>query len=106
MQKEIYRYVFKHDVSMREAESILHLAIVAAESLFGEPRVRMDASYAIDARTRVCVVNGAGTVGRSICRVFTGYLTCQFGPDAFSIRRVATVHRDTSTPASPLGAAA
>ncbi len=84
-----YRYVFHDAVPIAEAEATLHLAILAAQSLFGEARVRMDASYSIDEQRRVCVVDASNDVGRCVCRIFTGYLTREFGDSAFRVRLAA-----------------
>jgi len=48
--------------------------------------VRMDAAYTIDEGARVCVIDGWNEVGRSICRIFTGYLIREFGQDRFTVR--------------------
>ena len=89
MQGAIYRFIFDKSVSMADAETTLQLAILGAESLFGESMVRMDAAYSIDEARRVCVVDASNEVGRCICRVFTGYLAREFGGDAFSVRPAA-----------------
>lgn len=89
MESAIYKYVFEESVSMEEAEATLHLAMLAAESMFGESTVRMDAAYSIDEENRVCVVDGNNEVGRCICRIFTGYLTREFGGSAFRVRPFA-----------------
>lgn len=88
MPSEIYRYTFDQSVSMSDAESTLQLAILAAESLLGESIVRLDAAYSIDEQRRVFVVDAGTEVGRSICRIFTGYLTREFGDHAFQVRPV------------------
>ncbi|MCK4873630.1 MAG: hypothetical protein KAS72_12985 [Phycisphaerales bacterium] len=107
MRSDIYRYIFNETVPVEEAEATLHLAILAAESLFGESRVRMDASYTIDESSRVCVIDGSSEVGRSICRIFTGYLIREFGADGFTVRRVAAAPAPRSRTAhASVGAAA
>ncbi len=88
MRSDIYRYAFNETVPIEEAEATLHLAIIAAESLFGESRVRMDTAYTIDEGARVCVIDGSNEVGRSIGRIFTGYLIREFGQDRFMVRAV------------------
>ncbi|RIK82084.1 MAG: hypothetical protein DCC67_07670 [Planctomycetota bacterium] len=72
---------------MREVEETLLLAVLAVESLFGESTVRLDASYSVDAPRRSCVIDGSTEVGRALSRVFTGFVTREFGGDAFGIRR-------------------
>lgn len=107
MRTDVFRFTFTPAVNMLEAEATLQLAIVAAEGLFGEARTRMDAAYLVDAPRASMLVDGNTSVGNAVIRIFTAFATHEFGADAFSIRRVTTGHdHDTSTPASPLGAAA
>jgi hypothetical protein len=87
MKTEILRYTFAASVCMREVEETLLLAVLAVESLFGESTVRLDASYSVDAPRRVCVIDASTEVGRSLSRVFTGFITREFGSDAFCIHR-------------------
>jgi len=44
MGTQAYRYRFREDVDILDTEVTLHLAIIAAEGLYGEARVRMDAA--------------------------------------------------------------
>jgi len=88
MQPAIYRFDFDGSVSMTDAETTLHLAVLGAEGLFGETAVRMDGAYSIDEERRCCVIDARNEIGRSICQLFTGYLTKEFGGDAFRVRRV------------------
>ena len=86
MQPAIYRFEFDEPVFMTDVEATLHLAILGAEGLFGESTVRMDGSYSIDEKRRVCIVDARNEVGRSICQLFTGYLAKELRPDAFHVR--------------------
>ena len=88
MKKDIVRYTFSRSVKMREAEETLLLAVLAVESLFGESTVRLDASYSIDSSRRACVIDASTEIGRAICRVFTGFVSREFGSDAFEIHRL------------------
>ena len=85
-QPAIYRFEFDEPVPMTDVETTLHLAILGADAMFGESSVRMDGAYSIDERRRVCIVDARNEVGRSICQLLTGYLTKEFGPDAFRVR--------------------
>lgn len=88
MTRSIVRYTFSQSVNMREAEETLLLAVLAVESLFGESTVRLDASFSVDSSRRACVIDAGTEAGQAICRVFTGFLTREFGHDAFEIHRV------------------
>ena len=83
-----FRFVFKEEVSVLDAELSLHLAIFAIEGLFGAARVRLDASYAIDEPRRVIIVDASNEVGEALVRVFTNLLLREFGDDSLQVERV------------------
>ena len=88
MNREVYRYSFTSSVAFAEVEASLVLAIMAAESLHGQTRVRLDAAHAVDAGKRSCVIDASTLVGRDLNRLFVGFLSREFGPDAFKVERV------------------
>jgi hypothetical protein len=88
MPKEIYKYQFREGVSLRDIEETLLLAVLAAESLHGQSRVRLDAGYCLEESKRACVIDAATDVGRDINRLFTGFAIGEFGEDAFHVERV------------------
>ena len=85
MNRELYRYNFDPKVPIRDVEESLLLAVIAAESLHGRSLVRLDASFRFDTQKRSCVVDAATDVGRAIARIFTGFLTREFGEEAFKV---------------------
>jgi len=85
--RDIYRYRFNENVPLREAEESLLLAVLAVESLYGRSPVRLDAAFCLDREKRSCVVAAGSEVGRAIARIFTGFLTRQFGEEAFRVER-------------------
>ncbi len=89
MTRDIYRYRFNENVPLRDAEESLLLAVLAVESLYGRSPVRLDAAFCLDREKRSCVVDAGSEVGRAIARIFTGFLTRQFGEDAFRVDRAA-----------------
>ena len=91
MNRELYRYNFDSKVPIRDVEESLLLAVLAAESLHGRSLVRLDASFCLDSHKRSCVVDAATEVGRAIARIFTGFLTREFGEEAFKVERVGGV---------------
>jgi len=95
-----FRFVFKKDVSVVDAELSLHLAIFAIEGLFGVARVRLDVSYHIDELRRVIVVDASNEVGEALVRVFTNLLLREFGDDSLQVVRI------DSDPTPPVKAAA
>jgi hypothetical protein len=88
MIQDAYRFKFAECVDLRDARDTLLLAALATEGLYGEARVRMDAAYAVDAPLQVIVVDEATQVDQDVSGVFTSLLTKEFGPDAFSVRRL------------------
>ena len=88
MTREIYRYTFGATARMHDVEEALLLAVLAVESLHGQSRVRMDASYCVDAEKRVTVIDASTSVGRDICRIFTGFALREFGEAAVKVRRI------------------
>jgi len=87
MNREIHRYTFKNSVPADEIENSLLLAVLAAEGLHGQSRVRLDATYCFDAGKHACVIDTGSDVGRDISRMFTGFAIREFGEAAFSVCR-------------------
>ena len=100
MNSEIYRFQFTSEHAVQEIEETLHLAVLAAECLHGQSRVRLDTSYYMDSAKHTCVIDASTDVGRDIVRVFTGFAIREFGEDAFQVRRVACKPEATTTKAS------
>ena len=90
MSQELYKYRFNDDVPTRELEESLLLAVLAVESLHGESRVRLDGRYCMNARNRRCVVDAGTPVGRDLNRIFAGFVSREFGRDAFKVHRITT----------------
>ena len=88
MTVDVFRFEFDRTVLLTEAEMTLQLAIIAVEGLFGQARVRLDASYHLDEPRRVIIVDGTTVIGSAVVRVFIGLLIREFGEDAFHVRRV------------------
>lgn len=106
MHTSVYRFAFSRGVDLAEAEATLHLAILAAEGLFGEARVRMEVAYHADAPRSVIVVDGHTPAGDAVVRIFTTFVTREFGADAFSVRRLAAAPNAQTAPDAHTGVAA
>jgi hypothetical protein len=89
MTKELYRYSFPPEVQMEDIEATLLLALWGTESLHGESEVRLDASHFLDGGKRACVIDAGTPVGRTLNRLFIGYIRRELGQDAFRVERVA-----------------
>ncbi len=88
MTVDAYRYVFQPAIPTAEVEATLVLSILAVEALHGESQTRLDAGHAFDDRTRVVVIDSSTAVGRDLNRVFIGFVSREFGPEAFRVERV------------------
>ncbi|AMV35217.1 hypothetical protein VN12_24040 [Pirellula sp. SH-Sr6A] len=81
----VFRFTFDESVPIEEAEMTLHLAIFAAEGLFGKPRVAMEFHYDIQPFDNFIDVHGETEVGVAVAQVFGGLLLREFGESAFRI---------------------
>jgi len=88
---EVYRYIFEKRVPFADVLDTFDLAMIAVESLHGEARTRLDAGFTDDTARRVLVIDASTPVGRALNQVFIGYVTREFGADAFRVRRVDRV---------------
>ena len=87
MIRDVYRYVFADTTSMQAVEDTLLLSVMATEALHGRSGVNLDAEFSLDLQKRRCVVDAGTEVGRHIARIFTGFMTREFGEDAFKVER-------------------
>ena len=81
----IYRFRFNQDVPMAEVHESLKLAIFAAEGVHGAAQVRLGFGYCCDDATRCHVLDARAEAGCTVVRIFTGFLTQQFGEEAFRV---------------------
>lgn len=93
MTADVYRYRFAPDTPADEVEATLALAVVSVECLHGAAQVRLDGSHAFDAEGLACVVDAGTAVGRDLNRLFAGFAAREFGPDAFTVERLAAPDR-------------
>jgi len=86
-QGTTYRYIFNRHVNLDDAADCLTLAVCAAEGLHGRARIRLDGSWRLDRQRRVCTIDAGTAVGRDLAKLFAGYLSAEFGDQAFWVRR-------------------
>ena len=91
--RDIRRYTFKRPIPAGEIEETLLLAVLAAEGLHGQPRVRLEAGYTFDKAGHACVIDSGSEVGRDICCIFAGFAIREFGADAFQVSRRGSAHK-------------
>ena len=87
MQDTRYEYTFRRHVSMADVQDSLTLAILGAENLHGRSLVRLDGWWRLDRQRRKCSIDGSTKVGQAIAGLFAGYLSREFGDQAFRVRR-------------------
>ena len=100
MTTYVYRITIDRAAKVNETEQTLHLAIFAAQGLFGEAQVRIDMAYHVDEPRRALILDGSTAVGRAVLRMFVALMFNEIGRDAFTIRRVPNMDL------APLGKAA
>ncbi len=86
----VYKFRFKENVPSKDVEENLFWAVFNTESIFGKPRVRLDASFIFDRDKKVCVIDKGTEVGQHIAQVFMSLITREFGEQAFKVERLAT----------------
>ena len=87
MHQGIYRYTFNTETTPEEIECTLLLSVVAAEALHGEAQVRLDAFYSLDRKQKLCDIDATTKVGQDLNRLFVGFISREFGTDAFVVSR-------------------
>ena len=86
-EETTYRYNFKRHVPIDDIQDSLTLAALSTEQLHGRARMRLDASFRLDRQRRTCTINAGTAVGRDLAKLFAGYLSAEFGDQAFRVRR-------------------
>jgi hypothetical protein len=84
----VLQFRFPHKADRQGLEDDVALAIFAAECLYGRPRLRMEASYLVDAEGNACVMNVGGEAGEAAARIFAGLAAARFGEDSYTVRRM------------------
>ena len=88
MPERQYKYTFDRDVPPRELEESLLLAVLAIQCLHGESHARLDARYCLKPGDRTCVIDASNDIGRDLNRVFTGFVSREFGDGSFKVDHV------------------
>ena len=94
----VYRFEFAGKAPAKKIEESLFWAVFNAESVFGKPRVRLDASFLFDREKRVCVIDKATEVGQPIAQVFTSLVTREFGEASFKVERLPSKEKIRKEP--------
>ena len=82
------RFKFKKRLGKDEIEDQLGIAVLAAESAFGEAKVRLYARYA--ASEDRAVIDVSSRVGQHIAESLIRLMTKKYGETSFSVERIRT----------------
>jgi hypothetical protein len=85
-ERDVRRFRFHQHIEPERLERQLALAIVVAECVYGNARVRLDVAYLLE-NDRL-VIDVSNKVGEYVAQVFTGLITRQLGEDSFTVERV------------------
>lgn len=85
-----FRYRYSKQVSAKQAESTVAIAVVATEAINGTAETRLHARYFLNSGKRTIVVDGSTTAGMDLNRLIAHFFEREFGPDSFSVERVTS----------------
>ncbi len=86
--RELYRFRFSDEIPDGKIAQRLFLAAINVENLFGEAQMRLDAKFHIDRKARVVEIDRSSEVGRCVAKLFTRYMSKEFGDGCYSVERV------------------
>lgn len=84
--EDICRFKFKEGISSELIESKIALAILAAEGVFGQAKVRLNAAYIVSKNK--AVIDVSNEVGEQIAQVFTRFISEEVGEKKFIVDRI------------------
>lgn len=88
MTTNIYRFEIDKGVLLEDVQESLQLAIVALQGIYGDARVRVDATWHVDESRRLITIDSSTDIGSILVCIFTEFLLREFGDDAFDVRRI------------------
>jgi hypothetical protein len=88
MTTQLFKYTFEASLAMTDVEQAFIMAIFATEAIHGECQTRLSAEHFLDIEKHACVVDASTPVGRSLNKLFTGFLRRGCGEDGFRVERI------------------
>lgn len=88
MPRSVHRLQFREDVPTEEVESILQLALLALQSLYGDPQTRLQVALSLNIAKRECLIDESTPLGQELGCIFLGFLQAAFEPEAIRVDRV------------------
>lgn len=100
MLKTMLRFRFAPHVPMEDAQATLNLARLAAASLYGDDRLRVETSVDPGVDGRSYIIDTTTQVGLSFALIFSGYSRREFGWNAVTVEHLCREVHDV-TPDAP-----
>ena len=88
MIRTMNRLQFREDLPTEEVEAMLQLALLALQSLYGDPQTRMQVALSFSGVKRECIIDDSTTLGSELGCIFLGFLQAAFEPEAIRVDRV------------------
>jgi hypothetical protein len=88
MNPQFYRYRFRIDVPLADIEASLALARLATQALHGQSQTRIDVACGLEPLAHACIIEATTHVGQDFNRLFVGFVSHEFGEDAFQVARL------------------
>ena len=85
-----HKYSFSEKAPFASVEATLLLALWALESIYGESAVRLDAPHVVDEDLGTVAIDGSTAIGRTLNKLFVGFLSREYGHKAFRVARLRT----------------
>ena len=96
MTHHAYEFRFDPALSMDDLRGTLRLSVLAAEAIYGETVIAIDAPHHLDGKNRLCRIDGTTAAGRDLVRLFAAFARREFGPDAIRLERRSHARRAPS----------
>lgn len=81
------RFIFRDPVDLQMVEHDMTMALLVTEFLYGKPRVRLEAGYAVNACDGNFMIEVSGPAGETAAQVFAGLCSIRFGEDGYRVER-------------------
>ena len=79
---------FDRGLSLDEIDGTLRLSLMAAESLYGTTRLKLEPRTHLHREKHACHIDTSTEVGRAIASIFFGYARREFGERAIEVHPV------------------
>ncbi len=86
----VCRFTFSDDIENAEYEEQLAQAFIVAESIYGRPKVRINAGCYISSEKPQLIIDVSSEIGEYIAQVFTGLIIRALGEENFTVERISS----------------